>query len=110
MQFIACLKLAGFYIEPKFPYGSTKIRYEHRFSPFYQVQRPAPITYENYIKSADYSKLSPLELLESGQEHLNACKKVIESTLKMPKLSIYHQNELEALLKVCKLKLLLFNL
>ena len=80
-RFLAGMVQSGCYRMPEFPFGSKQLRYEKRFGPFFQVQQPVPLTYEQFAQTSSFSKFSSEDLLNSAMEYFSVCKEGLEKLL-----------------------------
>lgn len=94
------------------PFGSAKIRYDHRFSPFLCLLQPIPISYDDFVKNSAFPQHDAEQLLQSAEQHFVACQRAIEKHLSQGVIDFSAQEKqfVESMLSVCKANLISIKL
>jgi hypothetical protein len=79
VRILAALRVQGKYAKPEFEFGSDEIRFNHRVATYTLVNKPAPLTYESYLKISDVSKYDATTLFEASMTYLEKCKALVSA-------------------------------
>eukprot|EP00539_Tryblionella_compressa_P001162 CAMPEP_0178733116 /NCGR_PEP_ID=MMETSP0744-20121128/622_1 /TAXON_ID=913974 /ORGANISM="Nitzschia punctata, Strain CCMP561" /LENGTH=225 /DNA_ID=CAMNT_0020385275 /DNA_START=183 /DNA_END=860 /DNA_ORIENTATION=- len=106
VRFFAALKQAGLVQENEYEFTSNQRIFEKRYEPFAAIQQPPPLSYDDYLKGSDFSKVPQKDLLASTSECFNVSKSMIEKLLAQipttdPSYLPIQEDELRQLAKVC---------
>ncbi|KAL0591937.1 hypothetical protein ABG067_000589 [Albugo candida] len=87
-------------------YGSTSIRFQHRFAPLQVLQFPSPITHEEYLDNGAFYDGSTQVLRESIEYCFKLARERGEQFLKLPEpsfklLSDLEQEQVQKLILLC---------
>eukprot|EP00761_Pharyngomonas_kirbyi_P004532 gb/GECH01004537.1/.p1 GENE.gb/GECH01004537.1/~~gb/GECH01004537.1/.p1 ORF type:complete len:698 (+),score=143.92 gb/GECH01004537.1/:1-2094(+) len=101
-RFYAALKKSGHYVEPEFPFGSDKLRFEHRFRPFFSIVQPSPVEYDTYKTHIQMNDIKLQDLINSATEHLETVKLKCVDILKKEITGELITEELKKMMKVAQ--------
>eukprot|EP01080_Neovahlkampfia_damariscottae_P001903 gene1903-1043_t len=90
---------SDFHIYP-FKYGSEKLTFENRFSPFYSVIHPTPLDFKSFKKLTNLTKYSSIDLLKGSVDSFDQSKQLFDNINEKMKLSNYSFQLSKNLLKV----------
>eukprot|EP00531_Pseudo-nitzschia_arenysensis_P009546 CAMPEP_0116154340 /NCGR_PEP_ID=MMETSP0329-20121206/21729_1 /TAXON_ID=697910 /ORGANISM="Pseudo-nitzschia arenysensis, Strain B593" /LENGTH=716 /DNA_ID=CAMNT_0003651315 /DNA_START=206 /DNA_END=2353 /DNA_ORIENTATION=+ len=106
VRFFAALRQAGIVTEKQYEFTTYKRIFEKRFEVFVGIQQPPPLTYEDYVKGSDFSKVTQKDLLASTADAFRLGKSMIDRLLVQvplmdPDYLPAKKEELQQLNKVC---------
>ncbi len=106
VRFLASLRQAGIVEEKHYEFTTYKCIFEKRFEVFAGIQQPPPLTYEDYMKGSDFSKVTQKDLLASTADAFRLSKSMIDRLLVQlpfinPDFLPAKKEELQQLNKVC---------
>jgi hypothetical protein len=106
VRFFAALKQAGLVKEEKYEFTSNRHIFAKRFEPFLCIIQPPPLSYDDYLKGSDFSKVSQQDLIASTSECFSVSKSMIEKLLaQIPLIDPIYlpatEDELRQLVKIC---------
>lgn len=91
-------------------FNNEKMRFEHRFSPFFDLSTPPPMSYMDFKRmELQMLKISSAELFSAAAKHFHQTKVIIEMIPKDNR-SKNLESEMQALLKVSKFNFIVCNL
>ena len=56
LRFLSGVRKNGALKDAELAFGTNELRFQHRFAPFRVLLRPPPLSYDDYLKTCDYSK------------------------------------------------------
>ena len=106
VRFFAAVRQAGIISEKQYEFTTNKRIFEKRFEVFSGIQQPPPLSYDDYIKGSDFSKVTQKDLLASTVDSFRLSKSIIDRLLaQIPLLDPDYlpakEEELRELAKVC---------
>ncbi|KAG7364505.1 acetyltransferase [Nitzschia inconspicua] len=106
VRFFVSLNQAGLIKENSFDFTSNEIIYQKRFEPFIDIHQPPYLTYDDYLKGSDFTKLTQNNLVSASSDSFGVAKSLIDQALKhMSKLDPdflpIQVEEVKQLSKVC---------
>jgi hypothetical protein len=106
VRFFAAIRQAGLIQERKYEFTSNERIFEKRFEAFAGIQQPPPLSYEDYLKGSDFSKVSQKDLLSSTVDCFTMSKSMVDRLLTQiqlmdPNYLPIREHELNQLAKVC---------
>ncbi len=106
VRFFAALRQAGIVTEKQYEFTTYERIFEKRFEVFMGIQQPPPLTYEDYVKGSDFSKVTQKDLLASTADAFRLSKSMIDRLLVQvplmdPNYLPAKKEELQELNKVC---------
>jgi hypothetical protein len=106
LRFIAALRQAEILKDKTFEFTTFQKIFEKRFEVYQNVRQPPPLSYEDYLRGSDFSRVSKADLLQSTLDLFQACKATVEKMLEAlslldPLYAPITETEARALLKVC---------
>jgi len=77
VRVLLTLPLLGMFEAPQLLFNSQAQRYDQRFAYFHILQRPDPLTYEQYLSSTDVRGASAEQLLRLAQDNFAKVRRVV---------------------------------
>ena len=106
VRFFAAVRQAGIIEAKQYEFTTYKRIFEKRFEVFSGIQQPPPLSYEDYMKGSDFSKVSQRDLLASTADAFRLSKSMIDRLLLTiptvdPDFLPAKEDELKQLNKIC---------
>lgn len=106
VRFLAAVRQAGITPEKRYDFTTSQRIFEKRFEVFSGIQQPPPLSYDDYVKGSDFSKVTQRDLLTSTAESFRLSKSIIDRLLVQiplidPDYLPAQKMELQQLNKVC---------
>jgi hypothetical protein len=106
VRFFAAVRQAGINFEKQYEFTTNQRIFEKRFEIFSGIQQPPPLSYDDYMKGSDFSKVTQKDLLASTADSFRLSKSMIDRLLlQIPLIDPYYlpakEEELRKLMKVC---------
>lgn len=106
VRFFAAVRQAGIIQEKQYEFTTYKRIFEKRFEVFSGIHQPPPLSYEDYMKGSDFSKVAQRDLLASTADAFRLSKSMIDRLLLMipninPDFLPAKEDELRQLNKIC---------
>ena len=106
VRFFAAVRQAGINPEKRYEFTTNQRIFEKRFEVFLGIQQPPPLSYDDYMKGSDFSKVTQKDLLASTADSFRLSKSMIDRLLVQiplidPDYLPAKEEELRQLAKVC---------
>jgi hypothetical protein len=106
VRFFAAVRQARITPEKRYEFTTNQRIFEKRFEVFLGIQQPPPLSYEDYMKGSDFSKVTQKDLLASTADSFRLSKSTIDRLLVQiplidPDYLPAKEEELRQLAKVC---------
>jgi len=81
VRFFAAVRQAGITPEKQYEFTTNRRIFEKRFEVFSGIQQPPPLSYEDYTKGSDFSKVTQKDLLSSTADSFRLSKSMLDRLL-----------------------------
>ncbi|GBG31103.1 N-alpha-acetyltransferase 35, NatC auxiliary subunit [Hondaea fermentalgiana] len=100
LRFVIGLAKAGRFPPPQLEFGSDKIRYNHRFTPYSYLAMPRFLPYESFAQVTNMENYETRQLLENAALFLEKARSLLASAMKAPNMTDVEKAYFKALFKV----------
>merc|ERR1711935_592281 len=81
VRFFAAVRQAGITPGKQYEFTTNRRIFEKRFEVFSGIQQPPPLSYEDYTKGSDFSKVTQKDLLSSTADSFRLSKSMLDRLL-----------------------------
>lgn len=81
VRFFAALNQAGLVIESTYDFTSNEMMYQKRFEPFIGIHQPPLLTYDDFVKGSDFTKLTQDNLVSASSDSFGVSKSLIDQAM-----------------------------